>query len=187
LVVVIMSLVLATGLAAAGVWWFTFRPKPGVEPVVYARSVCSGVRDWQRDVDGQGSALTKSIARLDDLPAVRTQVVTYYTDLAARTDDLRAALTEAGVPDTPGGSLYADALVQVAGEQAAALRTSAQSAGRLDIKSRTLFQISLRTLLTNASSAVLEVTDALAHPLIAIPPDLAAALEADPTCTPYTG
>jgi hypothetical protein len=182
-----MSLLLAAGLAGAGVWWFTLRPKPGVRPDAYVRSVCTSVRDWQRGVDGQGSALTKSIARLDDLPAVRAQVVTYYTGLATRTDDLHGALTDAGTPDILGGPQYAQTLARVAGEQATALRASADSAGRLDTRNKSTFQISLQTLLTNASSSVLKVTDALAHPLLGIPAELSAALEADPTCTPYTG
>ena len=187
LAVVVLSLVLAAALTAAGVWWFTFREKPGVPAATYARSVCTGVRDWQQDVDGQGSVLTRTIAPLENLTAVRAAVVKYYTNLAARTDDLHGTLASAGIPKLDGGQGYADALTRVVTEQAAALRDSASRAGRLDIANKQFFQISLGSLLTNASTSVLKVTDALAHPLTGIPPELATALEADPTCAAYTG
>jgi hypothetical protein len=182
-----MSLLLAAALTGAGVWWFTLRKKSGVDPVVYARSACTGVRDWQRDVDGQGSALTASISRLDDAAAIRKQVVDYYTGLAARTDDLSTTLTGAGAPELAGGLAYAQALVRVVGEQAAALRDDAVRAGNLDVTNKASFQISVQSLLTNANDSVVKVTDALAHPLTGIPPELTAALEADPTCAAFTG
>jgi Tfp pilus assembly protein PilX len=187
LVVVIMSLLLAAGLTAAGVWWFTFRGDPGVEPAAYAQSVCTGVRDWQRDVDGQTVALRAKIAPLTDRTAVRAAVVAYYTSLAARTDDLQGALTGAGVPHATGGTDYSQDLIRAVTDQATALRDSATRAGRLDVSSESLFQISLNSLLTNANAAVQKVSDALAHPALGIPPELTTAMQADPTCAAYTG
>ncbi|HVQ90719.1 MAG TPA: hypothetical protein VMU51_06760 [Mycobacteriales bacterium] len=187
LVVVIMSLVLAAALTAAGVWWFTFRGDPGVAPAAYAQSVCTGVRDWQQNVTGQSTALQAKIAPLTNLPAKRTAVVAYYTSLATRTDSLQGTLTSAGIPDVTGGEDYTRELIRVVGEQAAALRDSASRAGRLDISSASLFEISLNSLLTNASKSVDTVTEALAHPAIGIPPELTTAFEADPTCAAYTG
>jgi hypothetical protein len=187
LVVVIMSLVLAAALTAAGVWWFTFRGDPGVAPAAYAQSVCTGVRDWQQNVTGQSTVLQAKIAPLTNLPAKRTAVAAYYTSLATRTDGLQGALTSAGVPDVAGGEDYTRELIRVVGEQAAALRDSASRAGRLDISSASLFEISLNSLLTNASKSVDTVTEALAHPAIGIPPELTTAFEADPTCAAYTG
>jgi len=183
---VLASLVLAVALAGAGVWWFTFR-KTGVEPTVYARSVCGSVRDWQQDLDGRTSTLTKSIAQRDDPPATRTAVVAYYTELAGRTDALQTALVDAGTPDIPGGKAYADDLLATVSAQRSALGDSADRAGRLDTSSRRLFLISLQSLLTNESTSVTAVITTLAHPPAGTPPELRTALAAEPGCAAYTG
>jgi hypothetical protein len=187
LAVVITSVIVALALTAGGIYWFTLRGDAGVAAATYAHSVCQGVRDWQQDVDAQGTAITKTIAPLDDLAKIRGAVATYYTTLAARTDDLHGTVVTAGVPDVQGGQDYADALAQAVNDQAGSLRDAASRAAKLDIASKTLFQISLQSLLTNAGAAESKVTDALAHPTLGVPPDLSSAFEADPTCAAYTG
>jgi hypothetical protein len=186
LLAVLASLLLAGAGAGAGVWWFVLRPTT-VQPAVYARSVCVSVRDWQQEIDGRTGALTKSIAQQVDPTAIRNSVADYYTRLATRTDALRTALVGAGIPDLPGGQDYADALVRTAASQAAALRDSATRAGRLDISNRTLFQISVQSLLTNESTSVTAVITALAHPRAGTSAELRTALADEPACAPYTG
>ena len=185
-IAVAASLVLALAVAAAGVWWVALR-KTGVEPAAYARSVCAGVRDWQRDVDGRTGALSRSVAREEDPAAARDSVATYYTGLAARTDALRGTLVAAGTPDVPDGQVFATALVRAAGDRGAALRESAARAGRLDTASRAAFHVALPTLLVDAGTSVTAISDALAHPASGTPPALADALAADPSCAPYVG
>jgi hypothetical protein len=187
LVAVIVAVVLALGVAGFGGWYFTLR-KTGTAPADYAKSVCGGMKAWKQDVDGQGSALSASIKQIDDLPAIRTRVVAYYDTLAGRTETLRASLVGAGTPDLPGGTEYADALVRAIGDQVSALRDATALARRLDVTgSQTLFQISLSGLLSNAATAEGKVVDALAHPSVQPPAELASALTDNADCTPFTG
>jgi len=180
------SLALALTLVAAGVWWLALR-EIGVDAPVYARSVCSSVRDWQQAVDSGSSALVRSVAQQDDRRAVRKAAATYYTDLAGRTDALRAAVVAARVVDVPGGQAYADSLAAAVGDQSAALRDLATRAGRLDVGSEALFQVSLQSLLTGAETAVSDVTAALARPGSGTPAELRLALSDEPACAPYVG
>ena len=182
----VMSMLLACALVAAGVWWFVFR-ETGVPAAEYARSVCSSVRDWQQGVDGRSSALTSSIAQQQDRGAIRTAVRSYYDDLATRTDGLRTAVTGAGVVDVDGGEAYADSFAGVVGDQATAFRDLATRADRLDPNSTTVFQIELQTLLTGATTTVSKVTAALARPPAGTPTALRDALSAEPSCAPYVG
>jgi hypothetical protein len=185
LFVVLTSLLLAVALTGAGVWWFVLR-STSVEPTAYAQSVCGSVRDWQQDVDGQTSALTRSIAQQTDPGTIRTAVVSYYTTLAHRTDALYTALIAAGIPDLSGGRAYAEALTRAVSGQSSALRDSAQRASRLDTANRSEFQASLQGLLDNESTPVTAVITALAHPAGA-PAQLRAALADEPACAAYTG
>jgi hypothetical protein len=183
---VIASLVVAIGLAGAGVWWLVFRTT-GVEPAAYAQSVCSSVRDWQRVVDGRTATLTTTVARSTDPRAVRTEIAGYYTDLAERTDELRHSLGTIGDPDLPGGPEYADELARAVGAQGAALRTAAERAGRLDTSNRELFQVAVASLLTSTTEVVPEVSEALVRPERPMPADLRIAFGGEPSCAPYVG
>jgi hypothetical protein len=185
-VAVLTSLVLAIALVGAGVWWFVLR-QTTVPPSVYAASVCSSVRDWQQDLDGRTSVLTRSIAQKDDQVTIRAAVVAYYTELTGRTEALHTAVAGAGTPDIQRGKDYADALVRTVSTQAGALNESADRAGRLDTSSRTEFQVSLQSLLTDESTSVTAVITAIAHPPAGTPPELRSALAAEPACAPYTG
>jgi hypothetical protein len=183
---VLTSLVLALALVAAGVWWFALR-EIGVDAPTYARSVCAGVRDWQRVVDTSSSTLVKSIPREENRSRIRSSVQKYYTDLAARTDGLRATIDAAGPVDVPGGRAYADSLAAAVGDQSAALRDLAARAGRLNVAAATTFQTSLQSLLTGAETAVSDVTAALARPAAGTPAQLRRALSDEPACAPYVG
>jgi hypothetical protein len=186
LLAALTSLVVALALVAAGVWWFALR-ETGVDAPAYARAVCSGVRDWQQGVDSSSSALVRSIGREDDRRAVRSAVATFYTDVAERTDRLQEAIVAAGVADVPGGQAYADSLLAAVGSQSTAFRDLADRAGRLDVDSATVFQISLQSLLTGAETGVSDVTAALARPAAGTPAPLRAALGNEPACAPYVG
>ena len=186
LLVGLCSMVLAVALAAGGVWWFALR-ETGVQAGVYARSICSSVRDWQQAVDAGSSALVRSVAQQDDRQVVRTSVRTRYGELAGRTDALRAAVLAAGVVDVPGGRAYADSLAAAVGDQSAALRDLAARAGRLDLGNVAQFRISLQSLLTGAETAVSDVTAALARPESGTPADLRLALSDEAACAPYVG
>jgi len=184
--VALTSLLLAVALTGAGVWWFVLR-KTSVDPTAYARAVCGSVRDWQQDVDGQTSTLTRSIAQQTDLGTIRTAVVTYYSGLAGRTDTLYTSLIAAGTPDLSGGRGYAEALTRAVSGQSSALRDSAQQASRLDVTSRSVFEVSLQNLLSNESTPVTAVITALAHPPSGAPSQLRTALANEPACAAYTG
>jgi hypothetical protein len=183
---VIASLVVAIGLAGAGVWWLVFRTT-GVEPAAYARSVCGSIRDWQRVVDGRTATLTTTVARSTDPRAVRTEVSRYYTDLAERTDELRHSLGTIGDPDLPGGPEYADELARAVEAQGAALRTAAERAGRLDTSNRQLLQVAVASLLTSTTEVVPDVSEALVRPERPMPADLRIAFGGEPSCAPYVG
>jgi hypothetical protein len=185
LAAVIVAVSLALGVAGFGGWYFTLR-KTAVTPTDYAAAVCGGMKSWKQDMDGQGSALNKSIQQIDDLPATRGRVIAYYDTLATRTETLRTSLVGAGAP--PGGQAYADALVRAVTDQVAALRDASARATKLDVTGpSTLFQISLNGLLTNATTAEGKVVDALAHPQVTPPAEIAAALQDNADCTPFTG
>jgi hypothetical protein len=186
LLAALLSLALALALVGAGVWWFALR-ETGVDAPTYARALCSSVRDWQQSVDSSSSTLVRSIAREDDREAVRREVSTYYSGLATRTAELRAAVAAAGVVDVPGGRAYGESLAAALGEEATALRDFAGRAGRLDVSSPTLFQISLQSLLTGAQTTVSDVTAALARPAAGTPAELRLALSTEPICAPYVG
>src|SRR5829696_1412594 len=180
------SLLLALALTAAGVWWFVFR-ETGVEAPAYARSICESVRDWQRQVDASSSALVKSIPREKDRARIRSAVEKYFTDLATRTDGLRAAIDLAGPVDVPGGRAYADSLAAAVSDQSGALRDLAVRTARLDATAATTFQVSLQSLLTGAETAVSDVIAALARPAAGTPAPLRLALSDEPACAPYVG
>jgi len=185
-VAALTSLLLSLGLVAAGVWWSTFR-QSGVAAPVYARSVCTLVRDWQQAVDTGSTALVRSIARQGDRKAIRASVATYYTDLADRTDALRGSLVAAGVVDLQGGQTYSNSLATVVGHRSTALRELASRAGRLDVGDAAAFQTSLQGLLTGAETAVSDVTSALGRPEAGTPAELRLALGSEPACAPYVG
>jgi hypothetical protein len=180
------SLLLALALTAAGVWWFVFR-ETGVDAPTYARSICESVRDWQRQVDASSSAVVKSIPREKDRARIRSAVEKYYTDLAARTDGLRAAIDLAGPVDVPGGRAYADSLAAAVSDQSGALRDLAVRTARLDATAATTFQVSLQSLLTGAETAVSDVIAALSRPAAGTPAPLRLALSDEPACAPYVG
>jgi hypothetical protein len=187
LAAVITAVVLVCGVAGFGGWYFTLR-KTSITPTDYAAAVCGGMKTWKQDVDGQGSALNKSIQQLDDLPATRARVVTYYNTLTTRTETLRAGLAAAGAPDLPGAQAYADSLLKTVGDQVAALRDASTRASKLDVTGKsTLFQISLYGVLTSATTAEGKVVDALAHPQVPPSAEIAAALQDNADCTPFTG
>jgi len=183
---VLTSLVLAVALAGAGVWWFALR-KTGVEPAVYARSVCGSVHDWQQGLVTQASTLTKERRQRTRTADKRAAAVDYYTGLAARTSALETALRAAGTPDLPGGEQYADRLVDAVSTQVSSLRDSAGYAGRLDVSSPKDFEISLNSLLTGVDTLPTQVIDTLAQPPVGTSAKLRAALAAEPACAPYTG
>ena len=183
LVAVLTSVVLALALAAGGVWWFSLR-QAGVLPADYATSICGGVRAWQQSVDTSNTTLVTTIAREQDKTAVRSAVTAFYTTIAGRTDQLRTAIVDAGVPDVDGGQAYADALATAVGTEATDLRGLATRAGRLDPAATATFQIELQSLLAGSGNAVGTVSSALTA---GTPSALRAALSAEPSCAPYVG
>jgi hypothetical protein len=186
LIAVLASLLLAVALAGVGVWWFALRAT-GVEPAAYARSVCSSVGGWQRELNTRSGTLRQEIERQPSPADRRAAAVDYYTVLAVRTSALETALRAAGAPDLPGGKVYADTLVNAVSTQVSSLRDSAGRAGRLDVSRPKEFGYSLNSLLASDGSLPAEVTTILAHPPIGTSPELRAALAAEPTCAPYTG
>jgi hypothetical protein len=186
LIAVLASLLLAAALAGAGVWWFTLR-KTGVEPAVYARSVCGSVRDWKAELDTRASTMMKEIDQPTSAAARRAMAVDYYTGLATRTSALEAALRAAGNPDLTGGQEYADILVDVVSTQGNSLRDLAARAGRLDTSRPERFDISLKSLLAGGGTPAAVVIDTLAHPPAGTAAELRTALAAEPACAPYIG
>jgi hypothetical protein len=185
LVAVLTSLALALALAAGGVYWFVLRTH-GVPPTTYAREACGSVRDWQQAVDSSNTTLVNGIARQQDGAKIRAAVTAYYTTVARRTDQLRTAILRLGVADIAGGQQYGDSLAAAVGDQATALRTLADRAGRLDPAAAT-FQAQLHDLLTGADSAVSAVSGALARPAAGISTELRSTLSDEPACAPYVG
>ena len=88
--------------------------------------------------------------------------------------------------DIAGGQQYGDSLAAAVGDQATALRTLADRAGRLDPAAGT-FQAQLHDLLTGADSAVSAVSGALARPAAGISTELRSTLSDEPACAPYVG
>jgi Short C-terminal domain len=180
------SVVLALGLAGAGVWWFVFRTE-GVRPAVYAQSVCTQIRDWQHAVEARSGALTRSLARENRPPVVRSTVESYYLELAARTDKLRGTLAGIGTPDVPKGGTYASGLVKTVQQQATVLHDSAARAGNLDTSNASAFGQAVAKLLEGGGTAISAVTGALDRPEAGAAAELRTAFGDEPTCAPFVG
>ena len=184
-VAVLTSVVLALALAAGGVYWFELR-REGLLPPAYARQACGAVRDWQQAVDSSNATLINQISRQQNKTTIRSDVTTYYTTIAGRTDQLRVAILDLGPADATGGREYADSLAAAVGDQATVLRRLAGLAGRLDPAAAT-FPTDLQGILTGADTAVSGVTAALARPAAGITTDLRTTLSNEPACAPYVG
>ncbi len=182
---VLASVVLALALAAGGVYWFVLRTN-GPPPAAYAREACGVVHDWQQSVDSSNATLINQISRQQDKTTVRSDVTTYYTTIAGRTDQLRTAILGLGAADITGGREYADSLAAAVGDQAAGLRRLADRAGRLD-PAAPAFTTDLQTVLTGADAAVSAVTAALARPAAGVTTELRTTLSNEPACVPYVG
>jgi hypothetical protein len=178
--------VLALALAGAGVWWFTLRTT-GVAPAAYATSMCGLVRDWQQEVDSRTDTLTTSISTKTDLSQVKTQVGAYYATLTSRTARLQSDILDAGVVDADGGAAYQSSFATVVGDQVRTFADLADRVNRLDPAAKATFRIQVQSLLTKPETAVGSVSSGLSRPPAGTPPELRAALSAEPTCAPYVG
>jgi hypothetical protein len=182
---VLTSVVLALALAAGGVYWFELR-RAGLPPTAYARQACGTVRDWQQAVDSSNATLIGQISRQQNKATIKADVTAYYTTIADRTDQLRAAILGLGPVDLPDGQEYGNSLAAAVGDQANGLRRLAGQAAGLDPAAAT-FPTDLQSVLTGADAAVSAVSAALARPAAGITTELRTTLSNEPTCAPYVG
>ncbi len=142
------------------------------EPVAaeaYVAAVCGALTDWAADLDGTLATLGTDVTRAAVVPVLE--------DLQASIDDLSADVAAAGVPDVADGEQVSATLVSAVDTVGDSVATASDLAeGLTDDPAR-------NTAIADEIGRTLQAgfTDLLTL-LLDVPPSLAAAFAADPTC-----
>lgn len=78
-----------------------------VEPERYAQQVCTGLVGWRDGVAGDSAELTGSLQGANDVATVKARYTRFFAGTVRRTDELLAAVRDAGAPDADQGLGYA--------------------------------------------------------------------------------
>lgn len=86
-----------------------------VSAEAYAKDVCGAMQDWLTGIQERTQDLGSGISG-DDAEAGKQLLVDLLGEMSSSTEDLVAAVEDAGVPDVDGGEEAADSLVSAFGE-----------------------------------------------------------------------
>jgi len=75
----------------------------GTAPEAWAKQVCGSVGSWLEDVQKRSSAIGDTAQGANSLKEAKSQFVTYFEELVARTDKMITEIEDAGDPDVEDG------------------------------------------------------------------------------------
>jgi hypothetical protein len=81
-----------------------------VEVGLYVSNVCTSLRSWREQLEQASAVLAQRTSTMDDLSAVRRQFVQFFAGAIGVTDEMIAAVEDAGVPDLENGEAIAAGL-----------------------------------------------------------------------------
>jgi hypothetical protein len=181
---ILLSAGLAVLLIGTGVWWFVVR-STGVAPGDYAQAVCARVQSWHDDVTTKSGELQQALNTNTDLRAVRTNLGSFFDQMASRTEVLQHDLDSVGTPDVSDGSGYQATLDRRLSDTTSTLRDAARHSRGLQTRDRSGFAIAVQALQAQVDQTISGVTDSLAS--TATPAELRTAYSNTGNCAPFTG
>jgi hypothetical protein len=117
-----------------------------VEVGLYASSVCNALTTWREQLTSASTILAQRTSTTEDLRDVRRQFVAFYDGAVDVTDEMLAAVAEAGVPDVDNGEEVAAGLQKELRRFRPILVRARNSARKLPVDDEPAFAIQAQRL-----------------------------------------